>query len=840
MNDANFAPKGQYNTVIYPENFEIKTGFARIREMLEAKCRTNLGREHVKKIRFSRSYSHIQQAIDQVEEFRTIHLMEAGFDMGSFGDVRPSLKKIRVEGTYAETKEIFALKRSLETARSLMIFFKGERKTKYPNLSALAEEVIFHPFVLEQASGLLTKEGEIRDSASSELASIRQSIKEKEASVSRGIRRVLKKAQAGGFVEEGASFTFREGRMVIPVPANEKRKVPGYIHDESATGKTVFIEPAEIVELNNEIKELEYAERREIIKILSLFADGARPYLDDLLLLFEWLGKMEFIYAKTLLAVQIRGIRPVIVKHPKVSWKGAVHPLLQLSLEKENKKIVPLDISLDNEQRVLVISGPNAGGKSVCLQTLGLLQYMLQCGLLIPLSENSEVGIFDKLFMSIGDEQSIENDLSTYSSHLLHLKYFTRNANEKSLFLIDEFGAGTEPLIGGAIAESVLEELNQKEAFGVVTTHYTNLKHYATSTPGIINGAMLFDTHHMEPRFELQIGEAGSSFAFEIARKIGLAEHILQKATRKVGKEHVDFDKNLKDIIRDKNYLSNKRKEVRQKEKKLDEMLEKYSGELQSLYDQQKEIKKQAKAEAEKLLDTVNKKIENTIYEIRKAQAEKEKTKKIRENFDQFREQVLQEESAEEEKLRQKMNHIHRKKEQKAKKTPRHTRKEKEKPGSRPEEAIVPGDTVKIKGQGTFAEVLEIEKDKLLLAMGNMKMTMDKNKVEKAGKNQQKKHSKNTSRAVQGQANYSRKNLSFKPNLDIRGKRADEALQQVTSFIDEAVISDTRELKILHGKGNGVLRQVIRDYLNTEPVVNSYHDEKEEHGGAGITIVHLS
>ena len=529
--------------MIYPVNFEEKIGFNVVREMLKEICLCELGRNKVDEITFLNSFEQIQKLISQTEEFRQICLMENNFPVGHFTDVTPALKRIRLEGTFLEITDIIDLRKSLESIHAILTFFKNKDVKLYPALRELTHEIQSFPIILNRVDTILTKNNLIKDSASQELASIRRSIGDKVASVSRVMQRLLKHAQNEGFIDEDTSLSMREGRLVIPVNSTYKRKMQGIVHDESSSGRTSYIEPTEVVEMNNEIRELEFAEKREIIKILTQFTDFVRPYLEELFRACDFMGSIDFIRAKAIFALKINAVKPAMFNQSGFRWEKAVHPLLYITLVKEGRQVVPLNIYLNERDRLLLISGPNAGGKSVCLKTTGLIQYMFQGGLLVPLSENSEMGLFDDLFIDIGDEQSIENDLSTYSSHLLNMKFFLKNSGTKSLLLIDEFGTGTEPVSGGAIAESILKQLNENNIYGVITTHYTNLKHFATSTNGIVNGAMLYDSQNMQPLFQLQIGKPGSSFALEIARKIGLPEEILNDAISKIGKEHVDFEK---------------------------------------------------------------------------------------------------------------------------------------------------------------------------------------------------------------------------------------------------------------------------------------------------------
>jgi DNA mismatch repair protein MutS2 len=533
---------------IYPEHFEEKIGFDRIRAMLLSKCLSSMGKEWVEDMHFRQQFEVISVQLGEVNEFlRIIREME-NFPASHFFDLRSALNKIKVEGRFLEPEELFDLKRSLESARAIVQFFKKQEDAVFPLLKKKTERVQIFPYIYDQIDTIINKFGKIRDNASPGLAQIRKNIVLLQANMTKRLHAILKQAQKDGLAEEDASVSIRDGRAVIPIPTSNKRKIKGIVYDESGTGKTSYVEPNEIVEINNEIRELEYAERREIVRILTAFSNHIRPYLNDLLYTYDFLGEIDFIRSKAILAAEFNAILPEMQDTPLLQWQKAVHPLLQQALKRENRNIVPLNIHLDHDNHILLISGPNAGGKSVCLKTVGLLQYMLQSGMLIPLGEGSKTGIFEQIFIDIGDEQSLENDLSTYSSHLLNMKHFVKNSNENTLILIDEFGTGTEPMLGGAIAEALLDSLNKQRCFGVITTHYTNLKHFATSAPGIINGAMLYDAQHMNPLFQLEIGKPGSSFAFEIARKIGLPEAILENATLKVGKKHIDFDRNLRKL----------------------------------------------------------------------------------------------------------------------------------------------------------------------------------------------------------------------------------------------------------------------------------------------------
>ena len=541
--------------MIYPEFFEEKIRFNRVRELVKEHCLSSLGKERVDEMRFVTLHDVVERWVNQTNEFKQICVEETTFPTSFYIDVRGPLNRIKVEGLFLEERELFDLRRSLMSVKDIVRFFKNkEESNAYPHLREIASKVMVYPYIFERIDAILNKFGKIKDTASPELARIRNDIFKKQGSVSRKMAAILNKARSEGLVETDTNVAIRDGRAVIPVPAGNKRKLNGIIHDESATGKTSFIEPTEIVEINNEIRELEYAERREINRILVAFSDSIRPYLDDLIFSYEFLGIMDFIRAKAKFALQINACLPNMVNHSEVNWEDATHPLLYLQHAAEGKEVIPLTIQLNKEQRVVLISGPNAGGKSVCLQTLGLLQYMFQCGLLVPMDERSTIGIYKHIFIDIGDQQSIENDLSTYSSHLLNMKYFLKNGTPETLILIDEFGTGTEPALGGAIAESMLKQFNEMKLNGVITTHYTNLKHYASGVEGIENGAMQFDTHQIKPLFKLLIGQPGSSFAFEIARKIGLPEELLADAKSQIGEDHINFDKHLREIARDKRY----------------------------------------------------------------------------------------------------------------------------------------------------------------------------------------------------------------------------------------------------------------------------------------------
>jgi DNA mismatch repair protein MutS2 len=827
--------------MVYPDDFEKKIGFDKIRELIKENCLSSIGKKKVDDIKYSVSYEIIQEKLNETAELKEICINESGFPVNYYFDIIPCLERLKVEGTYPDTGELFDLKRSYDTVGAIVKFFRDHRdKSKYAVLRNMALEVKLHPRLTERIDAILTKDGKIKDSASPALEHIRKGIKQKQAIVGRQLQVILKSAIDMGYVEPDTKLSMRDGRHVIPVPASCKRMIRGFIHDESASGKTSFVEPAEIVELNNEIKELEYEERREIIRILTGFADFVRPFLDDLLLSYDFLGTMDFTRAKALASIKIHGVRPAFIDTCEFRWTGARHPLLLLSHKKEGREVVPLDINLSNKNRILLISGPNAGGKSVCLKTVGLLQYMLQCGLLVPLSENSEAGIYKDIFIDIGDEQSLENDLSTYSSHLLNMKYFIKNAGDRSLVLIDELGSGTEPLLGGAIAEAILDALNKNKTFGVATTHYTNLKHYASSAEGIINGAMLFDTGRMQPLFRLQIGRPGSSFALDIARQIGLPEKIIKNASERIGQDHIKLDRYLRDILRDRKYWEDKRSRIKTAEKKLEQLIEEYSGELNDTRKIRKEIIDRARRDAEDILAGANSEIEKAIKVIRESQAEKERTRKARKDFEEYRRSIKSGSDAEDLKIEGKLGKLRKQEHKLRVKLPAKEGTGRAAAGKGPEDSKIKiGDIVKLYEQDIAGEVIDINKDNISVAFGNMIITVKEMKLKRVGSGEYAKYKKKGTEPGISSGVMSERRLSFRSDIDIRGRRADEALDIVRRFVDDAVMVTVREIRILHGKGDGILKSVVRDYLKTVDVVKSFRDEHADRGGAGITVVEL-
>lgn len=832
--------------MIYPQNFEQKIGFDQIRQLLKDKCLSTLGEERVNEMNFSDHFEEVDELLNQVAEFVRIIQEEDNFPDQFFFDVRPSLKRIRIEGMYMDEQELFDLRRSLETIRDIVRFLQRndeeESDCPYPSLKKLAGDITVFPQLITKIDGILNKYGKIKDNASTELSRIRRELANTMGSISRSLNSILRTAQSEGYVDKDVAPTMRDGRLVIPVAPGLKRKIKGIVHDESASGKTVFIEPAEVVEANNRIRELEGDEHREIIRILTEFSNTLRPSIPEILQSYEFLAEIDFIRAKSHFAIQTNSIKPSLENEQLLDWTMAVHPLLQLSLAKHGKKVVPLDIELNLKQRILIISGPNAGGKSVCLKTVGLLQYMLQCGMLVPMHERSHVGLFGSIFIDIGDEQSIEDDLSTYSSHLTNMKIMMKNCNERSLILIDEFGGGTEPQIGGAIAEAVLKRFNIKGTFGVITTHYQNLKHFAEDHEGVVNGAMLYNRHLMQALFQLQIGNPGSSFAVEIARKIGLPEDVIADASEIVGSEYINADKYLQDIVRDKRYWEGKRQTIRQREKHMEETIARYQAEMEELQKSRKEIIRQAKEEAERLLQESNARIENTIRTIKEAQAEKEKTRLVRQELADFRESIDNLTSKEQEdKIARKMEKLKEKQNRKKEKKQNGTKEQpavQQTPKATP---ITEGCPVRIKGQSSVGEVLEINGKNAVVAFGSIKTTVKTERLERSNAVPQKQESaKSSFVSNQTQDSMYEKKLNFKQDIDVRGMRGDEALQAVTYFVDDAILVGMSRVRILHGTGTGILRTLIRQYLQTIPGVRHFADEHIQLGGAGITVVDLA
>lgn len=819
--------------MIYPNNFEVKIGFDKIRELLSNKCLSSLGEEQVAQLEFTSDFQSINDALCQTDEFMHIIQEDVDFPVSYFIDVRPALKMIRIQGTWIEEHSLFDLRRSLQTIQDIVTFLhkEEEENTEYPYLYRLAGDVATFPQLIRNIDRIIDKFGSVKDSASPELSKIRREKAQVAGGISKTLNAILRAAQSEGIVDKEVKPSVRDGRLVIPVAPAHKRRIKGIVHDESATGKTVFIEPAQVVEANNRVRELENDERREIVKILIAITDEVRPLVSEIVQSYEFLAQVDFIRAKAVFALDLDAIKPAIEDVRVIDWVQAKHPLLFLSHRKNGKDIIPLDITLEGDNRILIISGPNAGGKSVCLKTVGLLQYMVQCGIPIPLLENSKVGVFERIFIDIGDEQSIEDDLSTYSSHLTNMKHFVRNCNEKTLLLIDEFGGGTEPQIGGAIAESLLKRYNEQQSFGVITTHYQNLKHFANENRGIVNGAMLYDRHLMQPLYTLSIGNPGSSFAIEIARKIGLPEDVIADASELVGSDYVNMDKYLQDIVRDKRYWETKRQNIRRKEKQLEEVTSSYETDLLDVEKERKRIMREAKAEAERILNEANAKIENTIRTIRETQAEKDKTRIARSALSEFRANLKEEDNLGSDKIARKIEKLQNRK-AKSKDATKVVKQEEK-------TTIEVGDSVRVKGQTTIGEVIEIQRNNAIVAFGMIRTTAKLNTLEYVSKNQVKKETRANIISASTSDEMREKKLNFKQDIDVRGMRGDEALQAVMYFIDDAILVGMSRVRILHGTGTGALRSMIRDYLRSVPSVSYFNDEHVQFGGAGITVVDL-
>ena len=807
--------------MIYPQNIEQKIDFQVIRDGLKGCCMSGLGKERVDAMQWLTHYPAVRDLLARVREMMGV-LTDASlaFPHGEIYDLREALSRIRIEGLFMDEAELFSLRKMLDYTAQLERFFVALDKVKYPILSGMTSQTsqtgLTIQTIITTIDRILDRYGKMRDNASPELARIRKEISASQGSVSRALNAILRQAQAEGILDKDAAPTMREGRLVLPVPPAYKRKIGGIVHDESATGKTVFIEPQQVVEANNRIRELEGEERRERIRILLEITAQLRPEVPQIMETEIYLGEVDFLRAKALFAIDMHAIVPELSKKPMIDWREAYHPVLLLNFRRQGKTVVPLTISLTNSaasnspserpiggtpsnNRILVISGPNAGGKSVCLKTVAMLQYMLQCGLPVPMSEASTMGFFKQLLIDIGDEQSIEDDLSTYSSHLRNMKHFVRYANAHTLLLIDEFGTGTEPMIGGAIAEAVLSQLNEQGAFGVVTTHYSNLKHLAERTEGIINGAMLYDRGQLKPLFQLSIGQAGSSFAVEIARQIGLPETIIQRATDIVGEEHIDYDKHLQDIARDKRYWENKRQNIRQREKHLEEKIAHYEEQLAGIKAKKRAIIEEANAEAADLLRKSNATIERTIREIKEAKAEKKATQAARQKVETLKTKVENQAS---------------------------------KSGK---SSTTSAASATSKSSSKQNQVLRDLSDLKILTKNPARLIQESNTPKP------KMVSSNVSDELR------RRKLSFKRELDIRGLRVDEALEAVIAYIDDALMVNAEQVSILHGTGTGALKQVVRDYLAERQKSMrrlksgdiNFHDGDPDRGGAGITVVEL-
>lgn len=807
--------------MIFPQNFEEKIGFDQVRQLLRAQCVSEMGREFTEKMRFESNFSQIERKVGQAAEFLQVLKYENPFPAQNYFNLIPELLRIKLPGTYIFQEHLFDLKSSLETLNDVISYLQKLDIEKYPLLREIARDREIDREILREIGRIVDDKGNIKDTASDQLREIRRRMIKLTGEVDKAVRQVLLQARKSGWLNPNDEITIRNGRMVIPVPASNKRRIRGFIHDESSTGQTVYIEPAEALEANNEILELQNAEKREIVRILIAFTDKIRAQVDELTESFRFLGLVDFIRAKAALAIKINAAKPLMNEMALIQWRKAVHPLLFLVHQKQKKAVEPLEIALEQENRILVISGPNAGGKSVCLKTVGLLQYMLQCGLLVPMDEHSETGIFKDIFIDIGDEQSIEDDLSTYTSHLRNMKHLSLKAGKQSLFLIDEFGTGTEPQLGGAIAEAVLEHLNQKEAFGVVTTHYGNLKQLAGRSPGMINGAMLFDTREMRPLFRLQIGNPGSSFAFEIARKTGFPWYILRSAEKKVGKAQIKFDQQLQQLEVEKKELIDQQRSLVEAERKLTKLTSEYEKLTAQLLETKQKVLNDAKAEATQIIEQSNKLVEKTIREIREAQADKERTRQLREQMKTEAAQIIPDAKPGNE-------------------LPEKQSKPKV-PKSKPADSrILVGNRVRIPPQTTVGEVIEIAGNEAVVSFGSIMMRALVSKLVNVGEEEyyQKVMIRRSSQNhIMNDINTRMANFIL--TLDLRGMRGEEAAADLSKYIDEALLLSVKEVKIIHGKGDGILRKIVRETLRAISEVFHFEDEHVERGGSGATVVRL-
>lgn len=817
---------------------EDKIGFTRIRELVAAECSNELAVRMTQEMTFSNSYDHVVRELQQTEEFRQILMLENSFPRQDFIDLTTELNRLRVEGTVIELEAMADLKASLHTIGECLRFLLRDDPVRYPMLYQLATRVEWNAAIGKALNKIVDDKGEVYDNASDTLLDIRRQMTKKRNEVDIQISRQLARAKHEGWAPENAEATIRNGRMVIPMLDTHRRKIKGLIHDESATRQTAYVEPSEVVELGNDLRELEFAERHEIQKILAQFTDWLRPQLDALVNAYWFLARIDFIRAKARFALTLHAGRPIVDSIAKINWLDARHPLLYLKLK---EKVVPFNIELDDQAHILIVSGPNAGGKSVCLKAVGLIQYMLQCGMLVPCRETSEFGIFDSIFIDIGDQQSIDNDLSTYTSHLQNMKQLLETADEGTLFLLDELGGGTEPRSGCAIAEAVLEELHRRHAYGMVTTHYADLKLMADHCEGIRNGAMLFDTERMQPLYRLAIGHPGSSFAFEIAQNIGFPSEVLQAASEKVGDTMLNFEHQLQQLELDKQEVARQRTELEVADNFLAEVTDKYQRLNEQLEGRKHEILSNARKEAQQILADANRTVEQTISDIKSAQAERERTMQARQRMKVEAERLATAQEQHDEQL------------EKMRRSPSASVSQVAGSGSLKKgsandddvadasQPIVVGSIVRIDGQDTFGEVVEIKGKKAVVESNSIRMTIALNRLtatqKKAIPVDKLSRQNNRFQSIYDDINEKRK--TFNPTIDLRGQRADEAMENLQHFMDDAQLLSEKELRILHGKGYGILKQIIRDYLMGNRDVKSFHSERLELGGDGITVVHL-
>ena len=834
---------------------EQKIGFDRIRQIISDKCSTAYATERAASETFSTKASQIRKRLLLTDEMRLIMMFEDGFPSGGFIDCIDFLKPLESSSAAIDLLSLRKLKTMLETLRKVTNFFEDIKDGVYPNLKRMSAPIMGFPEVQRRIESIIDRYGDIKDTASDALYEIRRSLREKEGAISRRMSAILKRAQEEGIVDGDAGVTVRDGRMLIPVSAANKRRISGFIYDESATGKTAYIEPAEVVELDNQIKELKFSEQREIQRILFEFTEFMRPYIPDLLDAARYLGEIDFIMAKAQVALEFIAGMPVISDNGDMNLRKARHPLLERALKKERKEIVPLTATLTPAKHILLISGPNAGGKSVCLKTVGLLQYMFQWGMLIPTSETSEMMVFDRIMVDIGDDQSIDNDLSTYSSFLVNMKEMLAKADNKTLILIDEFGSGTEPAAGGAIAEAILSEFDRRGAYGVITTHYTNLKLYASADTGVMNGAMMFDVKNIAPLFKLEMGLPGNSFAFELARKTGLPEEIIKDAEARAGEEFVGIERNLRKIARNRKALDEKLERIKNTDRTLENITDKYQKELLQIKSLKKEIIDEAKKEAEAIIKGANRQVENTIKTIRESQADKEQTQEARKGLQDFMSLLAAKKEKEqkekedyiEKKIRQLDARKERQKQRKAQKAD--TKAQQEQMEIQAEQQrmeafrsapLKAGEKVRVKDNGMVGEVVKVSAKAVVVTIGNISSKMPLDKVERITSNEFKSAVRENARpvsAVRVDSSLTERKLNFSTELDVRGARLNDAVETVTRYIDDAIMLNVSSVRIIHGKGTGVLRDELQKLIRTMPGVASAKDEHIQFGGSGVTVV---
>lgn len=826
---------------------EGKLGFDRVRTFVADRCSTEYAVTRVTEETFSNNARVIESRLALTDEMRLIVMFEENFPTNGYIDCIEFLKPLENTGYTIDILSLGKLRTMVETVRRLTAFFASIKDGVYPNLQRMSAPVMSFPEVQRRIDIILDKFGDVKDTASDKLLEIRRSIKAKEGAISKRANAILKQAQADGLADEDAGLSVRDGKLLIPVNSSSKKKLPGFVYDTSATGKTAFIEPAEIIEIENEIVSLRADEAQEIQRILAAFSDFVRPYVPDLINSAEYVGEIDFLVAKAQVALDFKAGMPIISDNGEMNLRKARHPLLERALHKEKKEIVPVSIRLNPAKHILLISGPNAGGKSVCLKTAGLLQYMFQWGMLVPTSETSELPVFDRIMVSIGDDQNIENDLSTYSSFLDDMKTMLGKADEKTLILIDEFGSGTEPTAGGAIAEAILSEMDKRGVYGVITTHYTNLKLYASgSDTGVVNGAMQFDAANIRPLFKLDIGMPGNSFAFELARKMGLPENIVKDAESRAGEEFVGMERNLRRIVRNRRALDEKLQRIKNTDKTLENITERYQKELEGIKQTKKEILDQAKKEAQEIVQGANKTVENTIRTIKESQADKEKTSDARKELRSFVESLqLRKEN-------ERKNHddyIEKKlKQLEDRKMRRNARNGKPQEDGKDEASsqfrggvLKVGEKVRIKDNGMAGEIIRVSNKAVTVAIGNITSKMPLDRVERISSNEYKAAMKKTvkPRPSQDDSGLRERRLGFSPELDVRGERVSDALDIVIHYIDDAIMLNIGSVRIIHGKGTGALRDELQKYLRTIPGVTSVRDEHIQFGGSGVTIVTL-